>query len=69
MIAGDADLEAIPLPRQGERHSMGIVIPHRDPASPVAESFFEIASSKAVGESIARSLSMHRPVVRKKVPA
>jgi DNA-binding transcriptional LysR family regulator len=69
MIAGDDDLEAIPLPRQGERHSMGIVIPHRDPASPVAETFFEIASSKTVRENIARSLSARRPAVKKKVPA
>jgi len=58
MIANDPDLEAIPLPSQGQRQSMGIAIPQRDPASPVAESFFEIAGSVGVRENIARSLGV-----------
>jgi DNA-binding transcriptional LysR family regulator len=69
MIAHDPGLEAIPIPGKGERHEMGIVIPHRDPASPVAETFFEIATSTAVSQNIARSLGTRSRAVQKKIPA
>jgi hypothetical protein len=61
MIAGDDDLEAIPLPSQGQHRSMGIVIPERDPPSTVAESFFEIARSTPVRENIAQALAGGKP--------
>jgi DNA-binding transcriptional LysR family regulator len=48
MIAGDKELEAIPLPKSGTPPSIGIAIPRRDPASPLAQAFFEIATSKDV---------------------
>ncbi len=57
LIANQEDLEAIPLLSQEQGPSMGIVIPHRDPPSPVADTFFEIASSREVRENIARSLA------------
>ena len=48
MIVNDTELEAIPLPNTGETPCMGIVIPHREPASPLAEAFFEIATSPEI---------------------
>ena len=48
MILHDGELEAIPMPKTGERPCMGIVIPHREPASAPAEAFFETATSKEV---------------------
>ncbi|MDP9171211.1 MAG: LysR family transcriptional regulator, partial [Acidobacteriota bacterium] len=60
IIANHEDLEAIPLLSQGQGPSMGIVIPHRDPPSPVADTFFEIACSREVREKIVRSLTGQR---------
>jgi hypothetical protein len=48
MILHDGELEAIPMPKTGERPCMGIVIPLREPASALAEAFFEPATSKEV---------------------
>ncbi|MDP9052760.1 MAG: LysR family transcriptional regulator [Acidobacteriota bacterium] len=65
IIANQGDLEAIPLRPKGRKLSMGIVIPHRDPPSPVADTFFEIASSREVRENIARSLAGSRATAPK----
>lgn len=46
MIAGDPDMEAIPLPETGDPQSVGIVLPKAEPRSPLAEAFFDIATSK-----------------------
>jgi len=48
MIAGDKELEAIPLPKSGTPPSIGIAIPRREAASPLAHVFFEIATSQHV---------------------
>ena len=48
MIVGDEELEAIPLPKSSTPPSIGIAIPRREPASPLAQAFFEIATSKDV---------------------
>jgi DNA-binding transcriptional LysR family regulator len=45
MISGDDELEAIPLPMAGKPVSVAIAIPHREPVSPVAQAFFEVATS------------------------
>jgi len=45
MIAGDPELEAIPLPMTGDPPSVGIVLPKTTPRSPLAEAFFDIATS------------------------
>jgi DNA-binding transcriptional LysR family regulator len=45
MISGDDELEAIPLPMAGKPASVAIAIPHREPVSPVAQAFFEVATS------------------------
>ena len=48
MISGDEELEAIPLPMTGKPASVAIAIPSREPASPVAQAFFEVATSEEV---------------------
>jgi DNA-binding transcriptional LysR family regulator len=48
MVAGDQELEAIPLPKSGTPPSIGIAVPRREPASPLAQAFFEIATSEDV---------------------
>ena len=52
MISGDKELETFPLPKTGTAPSMGIVLPGRKPASPVAEAFFEIGTSREVLEKV-----------------
>jgi DNA-binding transcriptional LysR family regulator len=44
MVAGEKDLESIPLPALGKPNSVAIAIPNREPVSPLAEAFFEIAA-------------------------
>jgi DNA-binding transcriptional LysR family regulator len=46
MISGDDELEAIPLPMAGKPASVAIAIPNREPVSPVAQAFFEVATSE-----------------------
>jgi DNA-binding transcriptional LysR family regulator len=48
MVADDQELEAIPLPKSGTPPSIGIAVPRREPASPLALAFFEIATSEKV---------------------
>ena len=48
MAAADKQLEAIPLPKSGTPPSIGIAVPRREPASPLAQAFFEIATSEDV---------------------
>jgi DNA-binding transcriptional LysR family regulator len=45
MISGDDDLEAIPLPITGKPISVAVAIPLREPVSPLAEAFFNVATS------------------------
>ena len=46
MIAGDPELEAIPLPLTGDPPAVGIILPKSGPISPLAEAFFDIATSQ-----------------------
>jgi DNA-binding transcriptional LysR family regulator len=46
MVADDPELEAIPLPNIGKPAVVGIAISKRSPVSPLAEAFFEMASSR-----------------------
>jgi hypothetical protein len=48
MIAGDDEIEAVPLPMAGKPASVAIAIPNREPVSPVAQAFFEVATSEEV---------------------
>ena len=48
MVAEDQELEAIPLPKSGTPPSIGIAVPRREPASPLAQAFFEISTSEDV---------------------
>ena len=45
MIAGSDELEAFPLPLTAEAGTIGIVVPHSEPESHLAEAFFQIATS------------------------
>jgi DNA-binding transcriptional LysR family regulator len=40
--------EAVPLPKMAEPVSVGLAIPHRDPASMLAAAFFDVATSEDV---------------------
>ena len=51
MASDDPELESIPLPTVGKPGSVAIAISKREPVSPFAESFFELARS---GETSAR---------------
>jgi DNA-binding transcriptional LysR family regulator len=46
MISDDDELEAVPLPTAGKPASVAIAIPNREPVSPVAQAFFEVATSE-----------------------
>jgi len=46
MIAVTGEFEAIPLAQTGQPARWGVVIPPRDPPSPLAEAFFEVAASE-----------------------
>lgn len=48
MVAADKELEAIPLPKSGTPPSIGIGVPRREPASSLAQAFFETATSEDV---------------------
>ncbi|PWU09545.1 MAG: LysR family transcriptional regulator [Terriglobia bacterium] len=45
MVSEHEELESIPLPRIGKPNSVVIAIPNREPASPLAEAFFEVATA------------------------
>ena len=46
MASDDPELEAIPLPNIGKASSVAIAISKREPVSPLAEAFFELARSE-----------------------
>jgi DNA-binding transcriptional LysR family regulator len=57
LIAGDNELEAIPLRRAGNAApEVGIAIPQREPASHLAEAFFEVAISREVTKRLHDSM-------------
>ena len=47
MISRDDELEAIPLPDTGKTMSVVIAIPRREPVSPLAKAFFQVATTEA----------------------
>lgn len=67
MIAGDAELEAIPLPRTGTPPSVGIALPKREPRSPAAETFFDIATSRESLRSLQALLDGPEPKLAPRV--
>ncbi len=52
MVSDDSELEAIPLPNIGKAPSVGIAIFKREPASPLAEAFFELATSDKISAEL-----------------
>jgi len=58
MAADDAELEAIPLPNIGKPSSVAIAISKRKPVSPLAEAFFEIATSSETSSKLRAVLGM-----------
>ncbi len=52
MIADDHELEAIRLPPTGTQPTVGIALPRVEPRSKLAESFFEIATSRQILNTI-----------------
>ena len=58
MVAGDTELEAIPLPNIGKSISVGIAISKREPASSLAESFFEVATSNETAANLRSALGI-----------
>lgn len=58
MVAGDPELEAIPLPNIGKAASVVIAISKREPASPVAEAFFDLATSEQISAELQATLGM-----------
>ena len=58
MASDDTTLEAIPLPNIGEAASVGIAISKRRPVSPLAEAFFELATSDQISAEFQAALGM-----------
>ncbi len=58
MVADDAELEAIPLPNIGKATPVGILVSKREPASPLAEAFFELASSRKTSSALRTALGV-----------
>lgn len=52
MVSGDPELEAIPLPNIGKATPVGIAVAKREPASPLAEAFFELTSLREISSSL-----------------
>jgi DNA-binding transcriptional LysR family regulator len=58
MVSDDRELEAIPLPNIGKAPSVGIAISKREPASPLAEAFFELATSNKISAELRATLGI-----------
>jgi DNA-binding transcriptional LysR family regulator len=58
MVTDDTKLEAIPLPNIGKPTSVGIAISKREPASSLAEAFFELATSNETFSRLRASLGI-----------
>src|SRR5262249_52700220 len=58
MVSDDAELEAIPLPSIGKTTSVGIAISKREPVSPLAEAFFELATSNEISDELRATLGI-----------
>lgn len=58
MASDDPELEAIPLPNIGKPSSVAIAISKRGPVSPLAEAFFEIATSSETSSKLRAVLGM-----------
>ena len=58
MVSDDRELEAIPLPNIGKTTSVGIAISKREPASPLAEAFFELATSHKISAELRVTLGI-----------
>jgi DNA-binding transcriptional LysR family regulator len=56
MVSDAAELEAIPLPNIGKPTSVGIAISKRERVSPLAESFFELATSDEISAELRATL-------------
>jgi hypothetical protein len=56
MIPIDPELESIPLPVTGKPNPVAIAIRGKEPVSPMAKAFFEIATSDTVLQAVQASL-------------
>ena len=60
MASDDPELEAIPLPNIGKASSVAIAISKREPVSPLAEAFFELARSEETSLRLRAALGVAR---------
>ena len=58
MVSDDPELEAIPLPNIGKATPVGIAVSKREPASPLAEAFFELAASSETSSALGAALGV-----------
>jgi DNA-binding transcriptional LysR family regulator len=58
MVSDDPELEAIPLPSIGKEVPVGIAVPKREPGSPLAQAFFEMAASSETSSSLRAALEI-----------
>jgi DNA-binding transcriptional LysR family regulator len=58
MASADTELEAIPLPNIGKASSVAIAISKREPVSPLAGAFFELATSNETSSKLRAVLGM-----------
>lgn len=56
MVSDDSELEAIPLPNIGSATPVGLAVPKRESGSPLAEVFFELATSGEASSSLRAAL-------------
>ena len=60
MASDDPELESIPLPTVGKASSVAIAISKREPVSPFAEPFFELARSEQTSARLRAALGIAR---------
>lgn len=60
MASDDAELEAIPLPNIGKASLVAIAIAKREPVSPLADAFFELARSEETSRQLRATLGISR---------
>lgn len=66
-LSGDGvDFDVTPLHRAGEPPSVGVAIPHRDPASLLAAALYDVAISEKAAAAIRRVLPAVAPLPRKR---
>lgn len=67
LSADGAEFDVTPLYRAGEPRSVGVVVPHRDPASLLAAAFYDVAVSDKAAAALRRLMPAPPAQLKKRV--